>query len=73
MKELGVEVGIVAETWEREEISLQNLLKMQNFKIHSYKRPKVKAKKQPGGACAIIYNETQVQGNSFRCPCAKIC
>ena len=30
---------------------------MSNYKIHSYKRTKVKANRQPGGACALIYNE----------------
>ena len=68
MKELGVEVGIISETWERDEISLQKLLELQNYKIHSYKRPKVKAKKQPGGACAIIYNESRFRATILDVP-----
>ena len=43
MNELGIEAAIVSESWEREELSLKSLLKMQNYKIHSYRRPKVKA------------------------------
>jgi hypothetical protein len=42
LKELGVEVVIVSETWEREEQSLEEMLQMSNYKVHSYKRPKVK-------------------------------
>ena len=57
MNELGIEVGIISETWEREDLSLEDLLKMNNYQIHSYKRPKVKARKQPGGGSAIVYNE----------------
>ena len=57
MTELRIEVGIISETWEREDMSLESLLKMNNYKINSYKRPKVKAKKQPGGGCAIVYND----------------
>ena len=65
MKELSVEVGIVSETWEREEQSLEQLLQMSGYNVHSYKRPKVKAKKQPGGACAIIYNEKRFKATKL--------
>ena len=71
MNELGIEVGIVAESWEREEFSLEKLLKMQNYKIHSYKRSKVKRKKQPGGACAIVYNETRFKATKLTIPVPK--
>ena len=54
LTELGLELITVAESWEREELSLENLLKLESYKIHSYVRPKKKAKKQPGGSCAII-------------------
>ena len=57
MNELGFEAAIISETWEREDNTLENLLQMSNYKIHSYKRTKVKANRQPGGACALIYNE----------------
>ena len=38
---------------------LETLLGLENYKIHSYKREKVKARKQPGGGCAILYNENR--------------
>ena len=50
-------LAIVSETWEREEFSLEKLLQMKNHKIISYKRPKIRYNKQPGGSCAIIYND----------------
>ena len=59
LNELGIELGIVVETWEREELPLENLLHMQNYKIHSYTRPKRKARRQPGGSCTIFYKETR--------------
>ena len=65
MNELGIEVAIISESWEREELSLENLLQMPNYKVHSYRRPKTKAKKQPGGACAIIYKETRFKANKL--------
>ena len=56
LNELGIEVVIIS---EREKLSLEDLLQMDNYKVHSYRRPKVKARKQPGGACALIYKETR--------------
>ena len=50
---------VVAESWEREELSLTDLLKMNNHKVLSYRRPKVKNNRQPGGSCAIIYSENR--------------
>ena len=57
MNELGFEAAIISETWEREDNTLENLLQMSNYKIHSYKRTKVKANRQPGGACIVKWNE----------------
>ena len=57
MNELGVELLIASETWEREELSVDTLLNMPNFNIHTYRRPKTKSRRQPGGSCAIICNE----------------
>ena len=54
MTELGIECAIVSETWEREDMPLVELLDMKEYKIHSYKRAKAKANRQPGGACALI-------------------
>ena len=57
--ELGIEAAIISETWEREDKPLKDLLQMDNYKVHSHRRPKVKANRQPGGACALIYNENR--------------
>ena len=65
MNELGVEVGIILETWEREELSLEKLLNMPNYEIQSFRRQKVKGNKQPGGACAIIYKETRFRATKL--------
>ena len=54
LNELGLEIAIISEGWERDETPLDDLLQLKNYKIQSYKRPKVKARKQPGGGCAII-------------------
>ena len=71
LNEMGIELSIVAETWEREEISLETLLNIPNYKIHSYRRPKVKARKQPGGSCAIFYKETRFIGTKLDIPIPK--
>ena len=71
MNELGIEVGIVSESWEREELSLEKLLNMHNYNFHSYKREKVKAKKQPGGSCAVIYKETRFRATKLYVPVPK--
>ena len=65
LNELGIEVSIISESWEREEMSLENLLNMTNYKVHSYRRAKTKANKQPGGACAIIYKETRFKAHKL--------
>ena len=44
---------------------------MPNYKVHSYKRPKVKAKKQPGGSCALVYNETRFKATKLDVPVPK--
>ena len=59
VKELGIEIAIVSETWEREDETLGELLQMENHKVISYKRTKVKANRQPGGDCAIVYCENR--------------
>ena len=35
LKELGIEAGIISERWEREEISLETQLGLNNYKVHS--------------------------------------
>ena len=59
LHELGIELAIISETWEREEISLEQLMNLQQYKIISFKRPKKKANRQPGGGAAIFYNENR--------------
>ena len=61
MTELGIEAAIVSETWEREDQPLDKLLDLRNYKIHSHRRTKVKANRQPGGACALVYNENRFE------------
>ena len=38
MTELGIEAAIVSETWERDDKTLDNLLQMSNYKVHSHRR-----------------------------------
>ena len=59
IKELGVEIAIVSETWERQELSLDALFNLKSHRIKSYKRPKRKQSRQPGGGCAIVYSENR--------------
>ena len=39
--ELGIELAIVSETWERENESLETLLQIESHRVISYKRPPV--------------------------------
>ena len=60
--EISPDISIVSETWERQgENDLQNLLASTNFKVISYKREKRKYNRQPGGGCAIVFNERKFQ------------
>ena len=61
LSELGIEVAIVSETWERQDLSLKDLLKLKDYKIHSFRRAKINASSQPGGGCAIIFNEKRFE------------
>ena len=56
LHEIGVEVAIVSETWERQRQSLEELLSTDHYQIISYCRKKLTNNRQPGGGCAIIYN-----------------
>ena len=47
--------------WECEDQPLDKLLNMNNYKVHSHRRQKVKANRQPGGACALVYNENRFE------------
>ena len=61
MNELGIEAAIVSESWEQEDKPLAELLNMNNYKVHSYRRSKKEANRQPGGSCALVYNENRFQ------------
>ena len=61
LSELGIEVAIVSETWERQDLSLKDLLMLKDYKIHSFRRAKINASSQPGGGCAIILNEKRFE------------
>ena len=52
---------LVSEKWEHEDKPLTELLNMNNYTIHSHRRTKKKANTQPGGACALVYNESRFQ------------
>ena len=56
--EVAPDLAIVSETWERQNLGLEKLLNSTQFKSISYCRPKV-GTAQPGGGCAIIYNENR--------------
>ena len=59
IKELGIEFAIISETWERADFSLEELVNLSNYKIKSFKRPKVIQNRQPGGGSAIVYSENR--------------
>ena len=58
LHQIAPEITMVSETWERQKQSLENLLSSEQFKVVSYKRSQI-GNKQPGGGCAIIYNENR--------------
>ena len=53
--QIGPEITIISETWERQRQSIEDLLSSDQFKVISYKRRQIN-NRQPGGGCAIIYN-----------------
>jgi hypothetical protein len=57
--QIGPDLTIVSETWERKRQSIDALLDCEHFKTISYARPKVVSNKQPAGGCAIIYNDSR--------------
>ena len=54
--EVGPDISIISETWERQRESIDELLSSDQFKSISYKREKIN-NRQPGGGCAIVYND----------------
>ena len=61
LTELGIEVAVVSETWERRNFFLQDLLKLTNHKIVSYYRPLSNTEKQIGGGAAVVYSENRFE------------
>ena len=57
--EIGLDCTIVLETWQRKVESLKELFNMKQFEILSYKRPKTKKFRQPGGGYAIFFNQNR--------------
>ena len=54
--QIGPDLTIISETWERQKLSLNDLLSSEQFKVISHKRQAVN-NRQPGGGCAIVYND----------------
>ena len=61
------EITLVSETWERQNLTLENLIESNNFKVISYKRPRT-GRGQPGGGCAIIYNDNRFKVTKLEIP-----
>ena len=59
LQEIGPDLTIVSETWEREIQSLDSLLSPTEYKTISYCRKRRTKNRQPGGGCAIIYNSNR--------------
>ena len=55
---LSPDIALCSETWEREKFNLSQLIDSTQFKVTSYCRKQVN-NKQPGGGCAIFWNETK--------------
>ena len=53
--EVGPDLAIVSETWERQRQSLENLLSSEQFQVISYKRKQIN-NRQPGGA--VLFSST---------------
>ena len=62
LHQIGPEITIVSETWERQKQSLENLLSSEQFKVLSYKRSQT-GNKQPGGAVLL---STRIRDTKFR-------
>ena len=67
LQQITPEIALVSETWERQRQTLENLISLENFKVISYKRPKI-GRSQPGGGCAIIYNDKRFKVSKLELP-----
>ena len=55
---IGPSVALLSETWERESLPLDVILKSRHFKAASYLR----SNRKPGGGCAILYDKNRFSG-----------
>ena len=71
IKELGIEIAIISETWERDDFSLEELINLPHYKVKSFKRSKVKQNRWPGGGSAILYIEKPAYRRAHRNSCPE--
>ena len=64
LQQLGPDISIITETFEREKNPLSNIIKSQEFRYFSYFR----RNKAPGGGCAIVFNEKRFSVTSLDIP-----
>ena len=57
--QIGPDAVLVSETWERQRQSLDELLLSSQYKTITYCRKKLTNNRQPGGGCAIVYNDNR--------------
>ena len=65
LNQIGPDITIISETWERRRQSIDELLSLSQFKSVSYCRQKVSKNKAPGGGSAIIYNDNRFEVTEF--------
>ena len=58
LNQVGPDIVLVSETWERQRQSLDELLQSSHYKTITYCRKKVRNNRQPGGGCGIVYNSS---------------
>ena len=63
--QIAPDISLVSETWERQG---ENILSSTHFKVISYKRKQKKNNRQPGGGCAIIFNDRRFQVSEIDLP-----
>ena len=63
--QIGPDITICSETWERKRQSISELLASDQFKVISYKREMI-TNRQPGGGCAIIYNDRRYKVSEIK-------
>jgi hypothetical protein len=66
--QIGPDAVLVSETWERERQSLDELLLSSQYKTITYCRKQVNNNRQPGGGCAIVFNDNRFIIEMFDVP-----